>query len=60
MSLELILELKFRTAGQELMSELRHIDDLERLRLIRHSIKTVSTLEELRQLIPNRSEDEPT
>jgi len=57
-SLELMLELKFGSAGLDLMPKLRLIKDLERLRLIRQSIKTVSTLEELWQMIPNPPEAE--
>ncbi len=48
--IELGLELKFGTVGLELMPEISQISDLERLRAIQEGIKTVNTLEELRQI----------
>ncbi len=49
--IELGLELKFGSEGLQLMPEISQISDLERLKAIREGIKTVNTLEELRQLI---------
>ncbi|NEQ26822.1 MAG: Rpn family recombination-promoting nuclease/putative transposase [Microcoleus sp. SIO2G3] len=44
------LELKFSAEGLELLSELREIEDVELLREISEAIKTVDSLESLRQI----------
>ncbi|NMG19724.1 Rpn family recombination-promoting nuclease/putative transposase [Brasilonema bromeliae] len=50
-SIEMGLEVKFGTEGLQLMPEIAQISDLERLKAIQRAILTVSTLDELRQLI---------
>jgi predicted transposase YdaD len=47
--IELGLELKFGAAGRSLMPEIRQIQDLETLKQIRSSLRTVESLEQLRQ-----------
>ena len=49
--IELGLELKFGSEGLKFMPEISQINDLERLKAIQQAIKTVSTLEQLRQII---------
>ncbi|MBP5975932.1 Rpn family recombination-promoting nuclease/putative transposase [Brasilonema sp. CT11] len=49
--IELGLELKFGAEGLQLMPEISHFSDLERLKAIQRAILTVNTLDELRQLI---------
>ncbi|MBD2776350.1 hypothetical protein ICL16_30910 [Iningainema sp. BLCCT55] len=49
--IELGLELKFGSEGLQLMPEISQISDLERLTTIQQAIRTVNTLDELRQLI---------
>lgn len=48
---ELALEIKFGEAGLELMPSIQQITDLSQLKAIQTSLKTVKTVEELRQLI---------
>ena len=48
--IEVSLELKFDHEGLQLLPEIAKIQDLDRLRLIRESMTTVKTLEELRRL----------
>jgi predicted transposase YdaD len=47
----LSLELKFGIEGLQLMPEISQISDLERLKAIQQGIKTVNTVDELRQII---------
>jgi predicted transposase YdaD len=47
--IELGLELKFGAAGRSLMPEIRQIQDLETLKQIRSSLRTVESIEQLRQ-----------
>lgn len=49
-SLELGLELKFGSQGSGIFPEISRIDDVEQLRAIQTRLKTVQTLEELRQI----------
>lgn len=49
--LELALEIKFGDEGLQLMSEISQIADLDKLKAIQQGIKSVNTLDELRQLI---------
>lgn len=56
-AIELGLELKFGTNALSLLSEISLLEDIEQLRTIRVGIKTVSTVEELRQIYRNRTED---
>ncbi len=44
------LDLKFGSAGLQLLPEIREIENVERLEAIAEAIKTVSTLDELRQI----------
>ncbi|MHC5742596.1 MAG: RpnC/YadD family protein [Nostoc sp.] len=48
--IELGLELKFGTEALSIMSELSLLEDIELLRAVRKGIKTVNTIEELRQI----------
>ncbi len=49
--IELALEIKFGVEGLQLMPEISQISDLDRLKAIQQGIKSVNTLDELRQLI---------
>ncbi|ODH01694.1 transposase [Nostoc sp. KVJ20] len=49
--IELALEIKFGAEGLQLMPEISQISDLDRLKAIQQGIKSVNTLDELRQLI---------
>lgn len=49
--IELALEIKFGTEGLQLMPEISHISDLDRLKAIQQGIKSMNTLNELRQII---------
>jgi predicted transposase YdaD len=49
--LELALEIKFGTEGLQLMSEISQIADLDKLKAIQQGIKSVNTVDELRQFI---------
>jgi hypothetical protein len=49
-SIELGLELKFGAKGLELLPEIRQIQDLDILKQIRSSLRTVESIEQLRQL----------
>ncbi len=48
--IELALDLKFGTAGLQLASELRQLEDVEVLRAIRQAIKTAPTVDDLRRI----------
>ncbi|RCJ35608.1 cytosolic protein [Nostoc punctiforme NIES-2108] len=48
--IELGLELKFGTEALSIMSELSLLEDIQLLRAVRKGIKTVNTIEELRQI----------
>jgi predicted transposase YdaD len=50
-SLELVLEIKFGLEGLQLMSQISQIADLDRLKAIQQRIKSVNTLNELRQIL---------
>ncbi|MBW4561172.1 MAG: Rpn family recombination-promoting nuclease/putative transposase [Mojavia pulchra JT2-VF2] len=50
-SIELLLEIKFGSAGLELMPIIAQVNDLERLKLIQQAIKTANSVEDLRQLL---------
>lgn len=52
-SIELGLDLKFGDAGLQLMPEIREIQDRELLKEIRESLRSVQTLNELRQIYQN-------
>ena len=56
-AIELGLELKFGNEGLALMQEISVLYDIERLRLIKSGIKTVSSLEELRQIYQSTTSD---
>ena len=49
--IEMALENKFGNEGLQLMSQISQITDLEQLKVIQRSVKTVNSLEELRGLI---------
>lgn len=49
--IELALEIKFGNSGLELMPVISQINDLGQLKEIQQAIKTVNTVEELRQLL---------
>ncbi|WP_169221650.1 hypothetical protein [Brasilonema sp. UFV-L1] len=49
--IELGLELKFASEGLQLMPKISQISDLERLKAIQQAIKTVNTVDELKQII---------
>jgi hypothetical protein len=49
-SIEMLLEMKFGTQALQLMPEISQITNLEQLKTIQQAIKTVESLEELRQL----------
>lgn len=49
--IELALEIKFGTEGLQLMPEISQISDLDRLKAIQQGIKSVNTLDKLRQII---------
>jgi hypothetical protein len=48
--IELGLELKFGAKGLQLLTEISTIQNLEKLEQIRDGLKTVTTLQELRQI----------
>jgi predicted transposase YdaD len=50
-SIEMALEVKFSTEGLRLMSEIEEISDLEQLKVIQRGIMTLSTLNEVRELL---------
>ena len=56
-AIELGLELKFGTNALSLMSEISLLENIEQLRAIRVGIKTVSTVEELRQIYQPKTDD---
>lgn len=56
-AIELGLELKFGTNALSLMSEISLLEDIEQLRAIREGIKTVSTVEELRQIYQPKTDN---
>jgi predicted transposase YdaD len=49
--IELGLELKFGSEGLQLMPEISQISNLERLKAIQQAIKTVNSVDELKQII---------
>ncbi|OYE04639.1 hypothetical protein [Nostoc sp. 'Peltigera membranacea cyanobiont' 232] len=49
--IEINLELKFGDRGLQLMPEINHIQDLERLKTILRNIVTANTIEELQQIL---------
>ncbi|MFN6569466.1 hypothetical protein [Dendronalium sp. ChiSLP03b] len=49
--IELALEIKFGTPGLELMPIIDQITDLQRLKEIQQAIKTLTTVEELQQVL---------
>mgnify|MGYP001793067871 FL=1 len=49
-AIELGLELKFNTDALSLMEEISQIDDIEKLRAIKDGIKTLNSIEELKQV----------
>lgn len=49
-AIELGLELKFGTDALALMEEISQVDDIEQLRVIKDGIKTVASVEELREI----------
>ncbi len=49
-SLELGLELKLGSEGLRLLPEISLLEDVEQLRVIQAGLKTVNTLDELRQI----------
>lgn len=49
--IELALEIKLGTEGLQVMPEISQISDLDRLKAIQQGIKSVNTLDELRQFI---------
>jgi hypothetical protein len=51
-AIETILELKFGSEAASLLPALRQTTDLEVLEKVFHSIKTATTLDELRRLLP--------
>ncbi|MBD2775962.1 cytosolic protein [Iningainema tapete] len=54
--IELGLELKFGSEGLSLMPEISQFEEIEQLRAIRVGLKTVQTMEELRQIYRNSQE----
>ena len=48
--IELGLELKFGSVGLELMPEVSQITDIDVLRAIREGLRTMNSLEEIRQI----------
>jgi predicted transposase YdaD len=54
-AIELGLELKFGAEALELMESVSQVQDLEKLKTIKNAIKSVNTLDELRQLIYSTS-----
>ncbi|MBG1271937.1 Rpn family recombination-promoting nuclease/putative transposase [Nostoc sp. WHI] len=51
LGIELALEIKFGVEGLQVMPEISQISDLDRLKAIQQVIKSVNTLDELRELI---------
>jgi hypothetical protein len=49
-AIELGLELKFGTDALSVMEEISQIDEIEQLRGIKEGIKTVASVEELKQI----------
>lgn len=48
--IELALELKFGSEGLQLMSKISQISDIDTLRAIREGLRTMNSLEEIRQI----------
>ena len=53
--IELGLELKFGVSGQTLVTEIREIDDVKILESVLSALKTVDSLEALRQVYRSRT-----
>jgi predicted transposase YdaD len=49
--IEMLLEMKFGSAGLELMPIISQVNDLERLKSIQQAIKTANSVEDLRQML---------
>ncbi len=48
--IELVLEMKFGSSGLNLLPEISEIQDIDQLRTIHAALKTVNSVEELRQI----------
>jgi predicted transposase YdaD len=49
--IEMLLDMKFGSAGLELMPIISQINDLDRLKSIQQAIKTANSVEDLRQFL---------
>ncbi len=52
--IEIGLELKFGESGKEIFSEINAVEDIQVLETILSSLKTVETIDQLRQIYQNR------
>lgn len=58
-AIKLGLELKFGLEALNLVPEISSLEDVELLRAVRNGIKTVTTVDELRQIYQSSTTDNP-